>query len=99
MSAELAVRTGRSVRLPFTARYHEENPLPLSFLVDGVICEAVVTGPRGVHLAGDDSSDNSGPGSGNSGPGSGGEKKKKDKDKDDEDDEDSEDDRDDGGVA
>jgi len=64
MSAELAVPTGRSVRLPFTARYSEENPLPLSFLMNGVICEAVVTGPRGVHLVGEESSDNSGPGSG-----------------------------------
>jgi serine/threonine-protein kinase len=64
MSTDLAVRPGRSVRLPFTARYREENPLPLSFLVDGVRCEAVVTGPRGVHLVGDEPSDNSGPGPG-----------------------------------
>jgi serine/threonine-protein kinase len=96
MSADLAVRTGRSVRLPFTARYREENPLPLSFLVDGVICDAVVTGPRGVQVAGDessDSSDNSGPGSDNSGRGSGRGKKNNDKDDDDGDD------RDDSNIA
>jgi eukaryotic-like serine/threonine-protein kinase len=78
MTAELAVGKGRSVRLPFTARYREENPLPLSFLVDGVVCEALVTGPRGVELVGEPSSDNSGPG-GHSGPGPGKDDKKKKK--------------------
>jgi hypothetical protein len=81
MSAELALGPGRSVRLPFTAKYPRENPLPLSFLVDGVLCEAVVTGPRGVQLVGEESSDKSGPGPDNAGPGPGKKKKKKHEDR------------------
>jgi eukaryotic-like serine/threonine-protein kinase len=91
VTADLALASGTSVRMPFTARYRRENPLPLSFLVDDVTCQAVVIGPRGVHLA--DGSDSGGPGSrhgsgsdssgpGGGGPGSGGgpvkDKKKKD---------------------
>jgi eukaryotic-like serine/threonine-protein kinase len=83
MSADVALATGTSVRLPFTARYRDENPLPLSFLVDGVACEAVVTGAPGVRRVSDDSSDNSGPGSGDSGNSGPGRKKKDDDESDD----------------
>jgi serine/threonine-protein kinase len=72
MTADVALAMGTSVRLPFTARYRGENPLPLSFLVDDITCEAVVTGPRGVHLvdnASDESSGSSDNASGNRGPG------------------------------
>jgi len=44
VSADLALAAGTSVRLPFTARYSAENPLPLRFLVDDVTCDARVTG-------------------------------------------------------
>jgi len=62
VTADLVLPTGKSVRLPFTASYREENPLPLAFLVDGMACDAVVTGPRGA-VVGDAAGGESGPGS------------------------------------
>jgi serine/threonine-protein kinase len=95
VSADLALASGTSVRLPLTARYRRANPLPLAFVVDDVTCQAIVIGPRGVHVAdkrggpgsgsgpgSGNSGPGSGPGSGNSGPGSGKDKKKDDDDDD-----------------
>jgi hypothetical protein len=46
VTAALSLSSGRSVRLPFTARYRAENPLPLSFTLGEVPCDATVTGAR-----------------------------------------------------
>jgi hypothetical protein len=75
--ANLALPTGKTVRLPFTASYQEENPVPLAFLVDGMVCDAVVTGPRGdrdgtTEVNDDSHNSGPGPGPGGSGPGPGG---------------------------